>query len=126
MEKLLGKLEDEKRDRGLDGSTDLTTSLQRTVSSLTVQINSVRIIVYFLSATSVYLPSQLHDRNADLERKLSESLLDLEDQTHELGTARKMANRDVPFGVQDVHKAITPKYDASTLRDEVAGLKYVC
>jgi hypothetical protein len=74
----------------------------------------------------INLPSQLHDRNADLERKLSESLLDLEDRTQDLETARKRSNRDVPLGVQDVHKAITPKYDASTLRDEVAGLKYVC
>ena len=49
MEKSLGDLEAEKRDRGLDGSTGLTTSLQRTVSSLTVQINSVRLIIYFYS-----------------------------------------------------------------------------
>jgi hypothetical protein len=49
MEKLLGELETEKRDRGLDGSTGLTTSLQRTVSALTAQINSVRLIIYFYS-----------------------------------------------------------------------------
>ena len=127
IEMLLGELEAEKRDRGLDGSASLTTSLQRTVSSLTAQINSVRLIIHlFLFATSVYLLSQLHDRNADLERKLSDSLLDLEDRTQELETTKKKSNRDVPFGVQDVHKAITPKYDTSTLREEVAGLKYVC
>ena len=125
MEKLLGELEAEKRDRGLDGSTGLTTSLQRTVSALTAQINSVRHLL-FIFIHHLNLPSQLHDRNADLEKKLSESLLDLEDRTHELETTRKKSNRDVPFGVQDIHKAVTPKYDASTLREEVAGLKYVC
>ena len=124
IEKLLGELEAEKRDRGLDGSTGLTTSLQRTVSALTAQINSVRHLL-FIFIHRLSFPSQLHDRNADLERKLSESLLDLEDRTQELETTRKRSNRDVPFGVQDVHK-ITPKYDASTLREEVAGLKYVC
>ena len=49
MEKLLGELEAEKRDKGLDGNAGLTTSLQRTVSSLTAQINSVRLIIYFYS-----------------------------------------------------------------------------
>jgi hypothetical protein len=49
MEKLLGELEAEKRDRGLEGGAGLTTSLQRTVSSLTAQINSVRLFVYFYS-----------------------------------------------------------------------------
>ena len=42
MERLLGELEAEKRDRGSDGSAGLTTSLQRTVSLLTSQINNVR------------------------------------------------------------------------------------
>jgi hypothetical protein len=125
MEKLLGELEAEKRDSGLDGSTGLTTSLQQAVSALTTQINSVRHFL-FIFILHLSLPPQLHDRNADLERKLSESLSDLEDRTQELETTRKRSNRDVPFGVQDVHKAITPKYDASTLREEVAGLKYVC
>ena len=125
MEKLLGEIEAEKRDRSLDGSNSLTTSLQRTVSALTAQINNVRHLL-FLFATPVYLFLQLHDRNADLERKLSESILDLENRTQELETTKKRSNRDVPFGVQDVHKAITLKYDASTLREEVAGLKYVC
>jgi CAP-Gly domain-containing linker protein 1 len=124
IEKLLGESEAEKRDRGLDSSTGLTTSLQRTVSALATQINSVRHLL-FIFIHHLSLPPQLHDRNADLERKLSESLLDLEDRTQELETTRKRSNRDVPFGVQDVHKAITPKYDASTLREEVAGLKYV-
>jgi hypothetical protein len=49
MEKLLGELEAEKRDRGLDGGTGLTMSLQRTVSSLTAQINSVSLIIQFYS-----------------------------------------------------------------------------
>lgn len=46
MEKLLGELEAEKRDSGLDGSTGLTTSLQQAVSALTTQINSVRHLLY--------------------------------------------------------------------------------
>ena len=49
MEKLLGELEAEKRDRDSDGSTGLTT-LQRTVSTLTAQINVVRQLS-FLSIT---------------------------------------------------------------------------
>ena len=46
MEKLLGEFEAEKRERGSDGSTGLTTSLQRTVSALTAQINSVRHLLF--------------------------------------------------------------------------------
>ena len=48
MEKLLGELEAEKGDRGLDGSIGLTTSLQRTVSALTAQINSVSHLILFI------------------------------------------------------------------------------
>jgi len=51
MEKLLGELEAEKRDRDSDGSTGVTTSLQRTVSTLTAQINIVRQLL-FLSIIS--------------------------------------------------------------------------
>ncbi|KAF8813595.1 hypothetical protein BYT27DRAFT_7083346 [Phlegmacium glaucopus] len=107
MEKLLGELQADKHDSGSDGNTSLTISLQRTVSALTSQINS------------------LNGRNADLERKLSESLLNLEDRTQELETIRKKSNRDVPFGVQDAHKTISLKYDTSTLKEEVAGLKHI-
>ena len=49
MEKLLGELEAEKRDSGQDGSSGLTSSLQRTVSSLTDQISGVRLIIYYYS-----------------------------------------------------------------------------
>ena len=56
MEKLLGEFEAEKRDRGLDCSTGLTTSLQRTVSALTAQINSVRLTIYFYSPLQFTYP----------------------------------------------------------------------
>ena len=123
MEQLLDKLEAEKCDRGSDSGISLTTSLQRTVAALNSQINSVSHLSFLF--TALVYTSQLRDRNADLQRKLSESISDLEDRTQDLETSRRRPNRDVPFGVQDVPKSIMPKYDASTLREEVAGLKYV-
>jgi hypothetical protein len=48
MEKLLGELEAEKRNRSSDGSTSLT--LQRTVTALTSQINSVRHLLLLSTA----------------------------------------------------------------------------
>ena len=57
MEKMLGGLEAEKLDRDSDGSTNLTTSLQRTVSALTAQINSVRHLLSLCTAPQFIFPA---------------------------------------------------------------------
>jgi len=54
MGKLLVELEADKRDSG-SNSTDLTTSLQRTVSALTSQINSVRHLLSLCTAPQITL-----------------------------------------------------------------------
>jgi hypothetical protein len=99
------------------GSTGLTTSLQRTVSALTAQINSVRqLLLFILFTTSGFLHSCMTEMLT--LRGNFWNHYQLEDRTQELESTRKRSNHDVPFGVQDVHKAITPKYDASTLREK--------
>ena len=50
MEKLLREVEAEKRDRDSDDTIGLITSLQRSVTTLTAQINSVRHLLFLYTS----------------------------------------------------------------------------
>ncbi|KAF8161020.1 hypothetical protein B0H34DRAFT_362767 [Crassisporium funariophilum] len=108
-EQEISRLEDLLRESHAEGnnrgSIDTLVALQQAVDTLKAQNSSLR------------------EQTVRSEKRLSELAQQLEDRTSEVEALRKKSNRDVPFSNGPQEKLTSPKFDSSTAREEVAGLK---
>ncbi|CAA7259296.1 unnamed protein product [Cyclocybe aegerita] len=95
------------QDQPTANLSNVHASLQETIDSLKAQ------------------NAQLHGQIAGLNSKVSELTQSLNDQNNEMDGLRKKLNREALVNGTSEPKAVSPKSESSTVREEVAGLKHI-